>query len=83
MSNRKPPPRGGSETDAARLQTIDKLIDEMGAQSFPASDPPAWGIVSARLDQVRWDAGQGKGTVPGATTVAAPAVASSVGATSS
>jgi hypothetical protein len=35
---------------------IDRLIDEMGAQSFPASDPPAWGTVSSRLDQTRRDA---------------------------
>lgn len=34
-------------------QTIDMLIDEMGEQSFPASDPPAWGAVSSRLDQAR------------------------------
>ena len=56
MSEREPPPRGGSDTNAAGQQTIDGLIDEMGAQSFPASDPPAWESVSARLNQARPDA---------------------------
>jgi hypothetical protein len=58
MSDRKPPRRGGRETNPARQQTVDRLIDEMGAQSFPASDPPAWGTVSSRLDQANRDAGQ-------------------------
>jgi hypothetical protein len=26
------------------------MIDRMGDQSFPASDPPAWGVIRARLD---------------------------------
>ena len=32
-------------------QMIDSLMDDMGAQSFPASDPPAWGAVSSRLEE--------------------------------
>jgi hypothetical protein len=32
-------------------QAIELLIDEIGAQSFPASDPPAWGVVTSRLAQ--------------------------------
>ena len=34
-------------------QIIDSLIDDMGAQSFPASDPPAWDTVSSRLEEIR------------------------------
>ena len=37
-------------TDREERQMIDSLIDDMGAQSFPASDPPAWGAVSSRLE---------------------------------
>ncbi len=48
---------GDRETNQTRQQTIDLLIDELGTQSFPASDPPAWGSVSSRLEQARRDAG--------------------------
>ena len=34
----------------ARRQAIEELIDEMGEQSFPARDPPAWGTLASRLD---------------------------------
>jgi hypothetical protein len=37
--------------ELAGLQRIEILIDEMTEQSFPASDPPAWGIVSSRFEQ--------------------------------
>jgi hypothetical protein len=43
------------ETDLAGRQTAEMLIDEIGAQSFPASDPPAWGVVAARLEQAGQD----------------------------
>jgi hypothetical protein len=50
--------RGGDkETTEVGRQTIDLLIDELGEQSFPASDPPAWGSVSSRLEQAKRDAG--------------------------
>jgi hypothetical protein len=59
MSDRKAPPRpAGKKTNSARQQMIDRLIDEMGVQSFPASDPPTWGTVSSRVDQARRDAGK-------------------------
>ena len=42
------------ESDAAREARrlkIERLIDETVAQSFPASDPPAWGVIAALLEQ--------------------------------
>jgi len=43
-------------------RTIEMLIDEIGAQSFPASDPPAWGVVTSRL--ARADDGPDKRNPP-------------------
>ena len=40
----------------ARRQSIETLIDDMGAQSFPASDPPTWGTIATRLEQAKRDA---------------------------
>ena len=46
-----PPSDEGLELrDQIERQMIDSLIDDMGAQSFPASDPPAWGAVALRLE---------------------------------
>jgi hypothetical protein len=35
----------------ARRREIERLIDETVAQSFPASDPPAWGVIGALLER--------------------------------
>lgn len=48
------------EPRRADPEAIERLIDEIGAQSFPASDPPAWGVVSARLEEAALASGQGK-----------------------
>lgn len=32
---------------------VEGLIDEIMEQTFPASDPPAWGVVGARLSRLR------------------------------
>ena len=37
---------------AGRREAVEALIDEIGSQSFPASDPPAWGTVRDRLKGV-------------------------------
>jgi len=48
-----PPANTGDDQD---LEAVEMLIDQMGEQSFPASDPPAWGVLRARLDLARKDA---------------------------
>ena len=54
---RDPPfPGGDREVNQAAQQTIEQLIDEIGEQSFPASDPPAWGAVASRSERARRDA---------------------------
>ena len=61
MASMKPAQRsdddGQESARRARREAIEMLIDEMGAQSFPASDPPTWGAVASRLDQAKRDAG--------------------------
>jgi hypothetical protein len=37
--------------DLACQQSVEILIDDMTEQSFPASDPPAWGTASSRCEQ--------------------------------
>jgi hypothetical protein len=48
-------PGGREAAPPTRRQKVEALIDDMGAQSFPASDPPAWGVVASRLEQAERD----------------------------
>jgi hypothetical protein len=50
------PSDGDGVRDQVKQELADCLIDEMGEQSFPASDPPAWGAVFSRLDKTKGDA---------------------------
>jgi hypothetical protein len=49
--------RSSEAARQARRQSIETLIDEIGAQSFPASDPPAWGTVASRIELAKRDTG--------------------------
>ncbi len=50
--------RGGREAvRQASRQSIEELIDDIAEQSFPASDPPAWGTVASRIEQAKRDMG--------------------------
>lgn len=60
MNRRTQAGKAQDERDAARHArrlNIERLIDETVAQSFPASDPPAWGVIGALLDQERDEPG--------------------------
>jgi CBS domain-containing protein len=48
-------PRGAMPEagDDPGREAVEALIDQMGDQSFPASDPPAWGVIRARLGRTR------------------------------
>lgn len=57
MSNEKqerPRESGGRETrQEASRRGVEMLIDEIVEDSFPASDPPAWGVAASRLERAR------------------------------
>ncbi len=50
MTGRKIEDRSSATPSAQRLY-VERLIDDIVAQSFPASDPPAWGVVASLLEQ--------------------------------
>jgi hypothetical protein len=52
--------RRASGTAAAARRATEQLIDEIVSQSFPASDPPAWGAVAARLQALEDSASESR-----------------------
>jgi hypothetical protein len=45
--------RGGETTQETSRRGVEMLIDEIVEDSFPASDPPAWGVAASRLERAR------------------------------
>jgi hypothetical protein len=55
MTNTKQEQPGGAgrETRPETRRDVERLIDEIVDDSFPASDPPTWGVAASRLERAR------------------------------
>ena len=43
----------GEEAPEPERSAVERLIDEIVDDTFPASDPPAWGVAASRLERSR------------------------------
>ena len=44
---------GGEPPPEASRSAVERLIDEIVDDTFPASDPPAWGVAASHLERSR------------------------------
>jgi hypothetical protein len=49
---------GGEAASESARSAVERLIDEIVGDSFPASDPPVWGVAASHLERSR-EAGPG------------------------
>jgi hypothetical protein len=48
-----PQKQGSKPAPAPSRSAVERLIDEIVDDTFPASDPPAWGVAASRLARSR------------------------------
>src|SRR5689334_19121568 len=52
MADSTPRESGGEAAPETGWSAVEQLIDDIVDDSFPASDPPTWGVAASRLE--RW-----------------------------
>jgi len=52
MADSTPRESGGEAAPETGRSAVEQLIDDIVDDSFPASDPPTWGVAASRLE--RW-----------------------------
>jgi hypothetical protein len=53
MADFTPRQPGGEAAPEPGRSAVERLIDEIVEDTFPASDPPAWGVAASRLERSR------------------------------
>ena len=63
MADPTPRQPGDGPAPEAGRGAVERLIDEILDDTFPSSDPPAWGIAASRLERSREAERAGGGSV--------------------
>lgn len=53
MADTSPRGPGAEPAPETSRRAVEELIDEIVDDTFPASDPPAWGVAASRLERSR------------------------------